>query len=42
MKKCKSDRDTKIYEAILIKQNLPSLNVNLFNKGSFVTLNVFY
>ena len=42
MKKCKSDRDTKIYEAILIKQYLPSLNVNLFNKGSFVTLNVFY
>ena len=42
MKKCKSDRDSKIYEAMFIKQELPKLNLNLFNKGSFVTLDIFY
>ena len=30
IKKCKSDRETNIYEAIFVKQELPKLNVNLF------------
>ena len=41
-KKCKSDRDTKIHEAIFIKQEWPKLNISHFNKGSFVTLDIFY
>ena len=31
MKKCRSDRDTKIHEAMFIKKELPKLNLNLYN-----------
>ena len=41
MKKCKSDHETKINEAIFIKTEVPQLNKNLFNKGSFYTLKVY-
>ena len=42
MKKCRSDRDAKIHEAMFIKKELPKLNLNLYNKGSLVTLYIFY
>ena len=41
LKKCRSDHETKINEAILIKTEVPQLNKNLFNKGSFYTPKVY-
>ena len=40
-KKCKSNQESQINEAIFIKSQVPSLNKNLFNKGSLYTLNVY-
>ena len=42
LKKCKNDRETKICEAMFIKSENPKLNKNLFNKGSFYTLKIYY
>lgn len=42
IKKCKSDQETKINEALVIKTENPKLNKNLFNKGSLYTLKVYY
>ena len=42
LKKCKNDHETKICEAMFIKSENPKLNKNLFNKGSFYTLKVYY
>ena len=42
IKKCMSDHETKIHEALFIKKENPKLNQNLFNKGSFFTLNIYY
>ena len=41
LRKCKSDRDFKICEAFFIKTEVPQLNKNLFNKGSFYTLRIY-
>ena len=41
LKKCKSDHEAKINEAICIKTEVPQLNKNLFNQGSFYTLRVY-
>ena len=41
LKKCRSDRETKINEALFIKNENPKLNKNLFNKGSFYTLKLY-
>ena len=42
LKKCKNDHENKICEAMFIKSENPKLNKNLFNKGSFVTLKIYY
>ena len=42
VRKCRTDRETKINEALVIKKEIPKLNKNLFNKGSFYTLQVYY
>ena len=42
LKKCKNDHENKICEAMFIKSDNPKLNKNLFNKGSFVTLKIYY
>ena len=42
VKKCLSDHEAKINEALVIKNENPPLNKNLFNKGSFFTLNIHY
>ena len=42
LKKCKTDKETKINEALFIKKETPQLNKHLFNKGSFYTLEVYY
>lgn len=41
LRKCKSDRESKICEAFFIKTEVPQLNKNLFNKGSFYTLRIY-
>jgi hypothetical protein len=41
LKKCKTDHETKINEAIFIKTEIPRLNKNLFNSGSLYTLQVY-
>ena len=41
LKKCRSDYETRIHEAFLIKKHNPRLNKQLFNKGAFFTLKVF-
>ena len=41
LRKCKSDRESKIYEAFFIKTEVPQLNKNLFNKGSFYSLRIY-
>ena len=41
IKKCKSDFDTKVNEALFIRKENPSLNKNLFNSGSLYTLKVY-
>ena len=41
LKKCRNDRETKINEALFIKNENPKLNKNLFNKGSFYTLKLY-
>ena len=41
LKKCRSDQDCKIYEALFIKTFVPPLNKNLFNSGSLYTLKVY-
>ena len=40
-KKCKSNQESQINEAIFIKSQVPSLNKNLFNKGSLYILKVY-
>ena len=42
VKKCNSDYEAKISEAMSIKKETPSLNKNLFNSGSFYTLKVYF
>ena len=42
VKKCLTDQEAKINEALIIKKENPQLNKNLFNKGSFFTLNIYY
>ena len=42
LKKSKNDQEVKINEAFCIKKENPRLNKNLFNKGSFYTLKVYY
>ena len=41
LKKCQSNQESQINEAIFIKSQVPSLNKNLFNKGSLYTLKVY-
>ena len=41
LKKCRTDQECKIYEALFIKTFVPPLNKNLFNSGSFYTLKVY-
>ena len=41
LKKCQTDQEAKINEAILIKNELPFLNKNLFNSGSLYTLKIY-
>ena len=41
LKKCKTDLETKVYEAFAINKEQPKLNKNLFNKGSLFTLKVY-
>ena len=41
LKNCKSDLESKIFEAIYIKKEMPKLNKNLFNSGSLYTLKVY-
>ena len=41
IKKCTSDHETKINEAMFIKKETPSLNKNVFNSGSLYTLKVY-
>ena len=41
LKKCKNNQESQINEAIFIKSQVPSLNKNLFNKGSLYTLKVY-
>ena len=41
IKKCKSDFESKINEAMFIKKETPILNKQLFNSGSFYTLKVY-
>ena len=40
-KKCKSNQESLINEAIFKKSQVPSLNKTLFNKGSLYTLKVY-
>ena len=42
VKKCLTDQEAKINEALIIKKENPQLNKNLFNKGSLFTLNIYY
>ena len=42
IKKCMSDHESKINEALFIKKENPKINKNLFNKGSLFTLNIYY
>ena len=42
VKKCNSDMESKINEAILIKKETPILNKNLFDSGSLYTLKVYF
>ena len=42
VKKSMSDHEAKINEALVIKNENPPLNKNLFNKGSLFTLNIYY
>ena len=39
--KCRTDYETRINEALLIKANKPPLNKQLFNSGASFLLNVF-
>ena len=41
LKNCKTDLESKIFEAIYIKKEMPKLNKNLFNSGSLYTLKVY-
>ena len=41
LKKCKSAYDTKIKEAILIQNEKPAINKQLFKSGSSFTLKIF-
>ena len=41
LKKCKSAYDTKIKEAILIQNEKPTINKQLFKSGSSFTLKIF-
>ena len=41
LKKCRSDFESKINEAMFIKKETPILNKQLFNSGSFYTLKVY-
>ena len=40
LNKYKSGRESKICEAFYVKTEVPQLNKNLFNKGSFCTLRI--
>ena len=42
IKKCNSNFETKIHEALLIKKHNPKLNRQLFANGSSFLLNIFY
>ena len=41
IKKCNSNFETKIHEALLIKKHKPKLNRQLFANGSSFLLNIF-
>ena len=41
MKKCRNDHETKINEAMCIKNENPKLNKSLFNKGSLYTFKLY-
>ena len=41
IKKCNSEFDTKIHEALMIKKRKPTLNKQLFRNGASFLLNVF-
>ena len=42
LKKCKSDFEAKVTEALYIKKENPTLNKQLFNSGSLYTLKVYF
>ena len=42
IKKCKSDFEAKVTEALYIKKENPTLNKQLFNSGSLYTLKVYF
>ena len=42
IKKCKSDFEAKVNEALFIKKDNPTLNKQLFNSGSLYTLKVYF
>ena len=41
LKKCMSDHEAKINEAMIVKKRIPELNKNLFNSGCLFTLKVY-
>ena len=41
IRKCRSEYDTKIHEALLIKKHSPALNRQLYANGSSFLLQVF-
>ena len=41
LRKCKSDHESETSEAFFLKTEVPQLNKNLLNKGSFHTLIIY-